>query len=188
MNITLRKANALQLSIQEAIRAIEVKGTVDLNQFQGDSVLGQARDTAVTNDVRRANLTRVLYEIRAAVGEANVSSGVSRKLAHAAFIDKRVAQLQALVASENVQTDSAVIQGRLEELRNIKSDHRLYGYRDNVTTGVFTAADVDSFRGTIQALKREKQKLNDEVLELNVRTEIALSESIVQLLQQENLV
>jgi hypothetical protein len=40
----------------------------------------------------------------------------------------------------------------------------------------------------IKNLKKQKQKLNDEVLELNIKTEIPLSEEVVATLQSEGLV
>jgi hypothetical protein len=36
-------------------------------------------------------------------------------------------------------------------------------------------------------LKKQKQKLNDEILELNIKTEIPLSDDIVATLQSEGL-
>ena len=189
MKLTLRKASALQQSIQEAIRHIEVKTTIALNQFQGDAVLASARQTAIDNDSRRYNLTKVLYTIRAKVGTANDANGISSKLTLAACIDKRIGQLQGFVSTDSLQEDAVVVNGKLEQLRNDKSDRRtMYGYSDTVNTGVFTAEDVANFKKEQQDLKKQKQTLNDEILELNVRSEIELDENTVFTLQQEGLV
>ena len=190
MKITLRKASALQQSIQEAIRNIEIKAKVELNQFQGDAVLATARESARENDARRYNLTKVLYTIRGKVGTVNAEAGVNAKLGLAACIDKRIGQLQGLVAAENLQEDSVVINGKLEQLRNSKEEtrSRLYGYADTVSTGVFTAEDIAEFKKEQQDLKKQKQSLNDEILELNVRSDIELDEHTVATLQQEGLV
>jgi hypothetical protein len=40
----------------------------------------------------------------------------------------------------------------------------------------------------IRELKNQKQKLNDEVLELNVRTEIKLSQDVEEILRAEGLI
>jgi hypothetical protein len=40
----------------------------------------------------------------------------------------------------------------------------------------------------IRELKNQKQKLNDEILELNVRTEIALTAEVEQVLRAEGLI
>jgi hypothetical protein len=40
----------------------------------------------------------------------------------------------------------------------------------------------------ILSLKKQKQKINDEVLELNIKTEIPLTEDVVAVLQAEALI
>jgi hypothetical protein len=190
MKITLRKASALQNAIQEAVKAIEVAVKVELNQFQGDAVLESARQKALTNESRRAELTRVLYQIRAQVGQANVASGIDARLASAAYIDKRIGQLQGCISADALQEDAVVISGKLEQIRSSKDEGRrsIYGFHDTVSTGVFTQADIVELKAKQQSLKKEKQKMNDEILELNVRTEITLTDDAVAVLTREGLV
>lgn len=191
MNISLRKANAVQNGINEALKSIEIKTTVELNEFQ-DVVaeLKKANDTLFTNDSRRQRLLLALYNIRGLVGAANASSGIDMKLATAAFIEKRIGQLEALSKLEAV-TDLAVINGKLEKIRNDKSEtarSRIYGYNDTVSTTVVSAEQIAQVKTEIQNLKKQKQKLNDEILELNIKTEIPLSEDVVKTLSEEGLV
>jgi hypothetical protein len=190
MKITLRKANALQTAIQDHIKTIEVKTSVSLNEFQvPQTELSAARDTLITNDTRRNQLTKALYAIRAKVGFANATNGVSDLLTQAAYIDKRIGYVKGLVESDAVE-DEVVINGKLDKIRNDKSDNRrsIYGYNDTVTTGVLTADQISGFRQEMLSLKKEKQGINDKVLELNVRTEIELDDDTVTLLQAEQLV
>ena len=80
MNITLRKANAIQHSINEAIKKIEVALTVEINEFQTvEEVITKANSLLVENDTRRQKLTMALYNIRALLGTANTSSGIHRQ-------------------------------------------------------------------------------------------------------------
>lgn len=191
MNISLRKANAVQNGINETLKGIEIKTTVELNEFQ-DVVaeLKKANDALFTNDSRRQRLLLALYNIRGLVGAANASSGIDMKLATAAFIEKRIGQLEALSKLEAV-TDLAVINGKLEKIRNDKSEtarSRIYGYNDTVSTTVVSAEQIAQVKTEIQNLKKQKQKLNDEILELNIKTEIPLSEDVVKTLTEEGLV
>lgn len=190
MNISLRKAAALQNSILDAIKSIEVVTTVELNEFV-DVVteLKRANDVLFVNDTRRQRLLLALYNIRGLVGTANAQSGVDLKLATAAFVDKRVGQLEEFAKCKPV-TDVAVLTGKLDKLRNDKSDSRsrIYGYSDTVSTSVFSQEQLDQITSEIKNLKRQKQKLNDEILELNIKTEIPLSEDVVKTLQAEGLV
>jgi hypothetical protein len=189
MNISLRKANAIQNSITEAIRGIDIKTTVDLNEFQDvASELQNANNTLFANDSRRQRLLMALYNIRALVGTANAQSGIDMKLATAAFIDKRVAQLSELSSNKPVM-DLAVINGKLEKIRNRKDDSRsIYGRDETVSTSVIGEEQLTQIKSEIQNLKKQKQKLNDEVLELNIKTEIPLSEDVVKTLTEEGIV
>jgi hypothetical protein len=190
MNISLRKAAALQNSIQDTIKTIVVNTNIELNEFV-DIVaeLKKANDTLFFNDNRRQRLLLALYNIRGLVGTANAQSGVDLKLATAAFVDKRVAQLEDFSKCKPV-TDPVVLKGQLDKIRNEKGDNRrsLYGYNDTVTTSVLSQEQLDQIVAEIKNLKRQKQKLNDEILELNIRTEIPLSEDVVKTLQAEGLI
>ena len=191
MNISLRKANAVQNGINEALKGIEIKTTLELNEFQ-DVVaeLKKANDVLFTNDSRRQRLLLALYNIRGLVGAANASSGIDMKLATAAFIEKRIGQLDALSKLEAV-TDLAVINGKLEKIKNDKSEssrRSLYGYNDTVSTTVVSQEQIAQVKTEIQNLKKQKQKLNDEILELNIKTEIPLSDDVVKALSEEGLV
>ena len=190
MNITLRKANAVQSSINDTIKGIKVDFTVELNEFQDvEAAITKANSELVVNDGRRQKLTMALYNIRALVGTANAASGINTALAKAAFIDKRITQLTELSTLSPV-SDLAVITGKLDKIRNRKEDSRasLYGRDDTVSTSVVSKAQIDQAKAEIQNLKKQKQKLNDEVLELNIKTEIPLSAEVVATLTEEGLV
>lgn len=188
MKITLRKANALQNSIQDHLKTIETKVVVSLNEFQDpEGVVSVARGELVANDMRRAQLTKALYRIRALVGKQNVYVGISDLLADAAYIDRRLGHLKGLAESDATEA-TAVIVGKLDKIRNDKSDRRLYGYNDAVNAGVLTADQIAGIKGDMLALKKQKQSINDKILELNVRTEIELDADTVEVLTREQLV
>lgn len=190
MNITLRKANAIQNSINEAIRNIKIEKTVELNEFQDVATeLQRVNSELIANDGRRQKLLLALYNIRGLVGVANAQSGIDVNLAKAAFIDKRISQLEEL-ASAGKMTDLEVIKGKLEKIKNLKDEarSRIYGYGDTVSTSVVTAEQIDQAKGEILNLKKQKQKLNDEILELNIKTEIPISEDVELTLQAEGLI
>jgi uncharacterized protein YdcH (DUF465 family) len=109
-------------------------------------------------------------------------------LAKAAFIDKRIGQLNELAEAKSV-TNIAVLNGKLDKIRNRKDESRasLYGRDDTVSTGVIGAEQITQAKIEISNLKKQKQKLNDEVLELNIKTEIPLSDDVVTTLQTEGL-
>lgn len=190
MNITLRKANAIQNSINEAIRNIKVDLNLEINEFQDPKAeLEKANTAAVNADARRQKLLLALYNIRGLVGQANAASGIDLNLAKAAFIDKRIGQLNDF-ANAQATTDLDVIKGKLDKIKNDKGENSrrsLYGYNDTVSTSVLAQAQIDQAKTEILNLKKQKQKLNDETLELNIKTEVPLSDDVVATLQAEGL-
>ena len=190
MNITLRKANAVQNSINETVKNIKVELTVEINEFQNvEDTLSKVNNELIANDGRRQNLTMALYNIRALVGTANAASGIDTALAKAAFIDKRIGQLEQLASGTEI-TSLEVIKGKLEKIKNDKGENSrrsIYGYSDTVSTGILSKEQIAQAKTEILNLKKQKQKLNDEILELNIKTEIPLGDDTVATLQAEGL-
>lgn len=190
MNITLRKANAVQNSINEAIKSIKINLNAEINEFQNvEEAIQRANSDLIANDGRRQKLTMALYNIRALVGTANAASGIDTSLAKAAFIDKRIGQLEQLASAEEM-TSLEVIKGKIEKIKNDKGENSrrsLYGYNDTVSTSVLSKEQIAQAKAEVLNLKKQKQKLNDEVLELNIKTEIPLADDVVATLQAEGL-
>jgi len=185
MQINLRKANNVQTSIQDAINSVDTEMSIEINEFQ-DPVkeIQLANDTLFANDARRMKLLQAFYNIRALVATANASCGISTNLAKAAFIEKRLQQLLSF-ASQKPVTDMDVIKGRLDRIKN-RDDKEYYG-RDTVTTSIIGKEQIAQAKAEIKNLKKQKQKINDENLDLNFKTEIPLSEDTVSVLTEEGI-
>jgi hypothetical protein len=188
IKITLRKANAIQQNINDLLKNVQVKPVVELSEFV-DTVqtLQAANDAVMAADARRSDLLMALYSIRATVGVSNFQSGIGNRLSHIAYVDKRLQQLDQLTNETSKMKDLAIITGQLEKIRNRREEHRMYGYENTVSTGVLQQAQIDSISGIMRELKKQKQKLNDEVLELNVRTEIELTDEVESVLLREGI-
>ena len=189
MKINLRKANALQLSVQEAIKSIKFDTEVKINEFQvAEDEITKAREAFAAKQERHRGLLNSLYDIRKAVSQANATQGVDVKLADVALMDKKI-QYLAELAGKSVRDSVEVVAGKLDKLRNRKEDSRslYYGHDATVDTSIFTAEDIAGFRAAVNMGKKAKQKLQDELLEINVRTEIDLSADAVTVLTSEGL-
>jgi hypothetical protein len=190
MNISLRKASALQNSINDAVKGIEFDAQVKINEFQdAEAEIKQAATQFCNNLVRRDSLVSALYEIRKAVGAGNAQAGIDSRLADVAHLEKQIQFYNGLVGNKARESDK-VIAGRLDKIRNDKSENRrtIYGYNDTVDTSIFTREDLDGFRRTVSKAKKSKQALQDQILELNVQTQITLSDESVKTLQAEGLI
>jgi hypothetical protein len=187
MNITLRKASALQNAINETLKGLEVTTTVTVDEFQdAGAVIAAKRNEVSQTVVRKAGLLDVLYAVRKGVAAANATAGITDLLAEVAQLDKRI-QLQNALASAGVQLEAAVLDGRLNRLREQTGEARLYRHTSGVETGVFTQEEIAAAKAELADLKKRKQALQDRLLELNVGTTVALSEKSVIVLQQEGL-
>lgn len=187
MNITLRKASALQNAINETLKGLEVTTTATVDEFQdAGAVIAAKRNEVSQTVVRKAGLLDVLYAVRKGVAAANAGAGITDLLAEVAQLDKRI-QLQNALASASVQLEAAVLDGRLNRLREQTGEARLYRHTSGVETGVFTQEEIAVAKAELADLKKRKQALQDRLLELNVGTTVALSEKSVIVLQQEGL-
>jgi len=189
MNVTLRKANTIQNNIQDVIKSIKFESTIKLNEFQdAEAVINSAGEIFIKNLQRRDNLLVALYEIRKAVSKANDQAEISHRLAEVAHLEKQISFFEN-ISSNDVREDEKVIAGKLEKIRNRKDDARsIYGHGDEIHTSIFDKDELDGFKKIAAKAKKSKQKLQDEILELNVRTEISLSEVTVGTLAAEGLI
>jgi hypothetical protein len=175
MEITLRKANALQNAINDAVKALDLRYDVTLNEFEdATDQIQTARDRFFAEAETRDKLLMSLYDIRAKVARANAESGINDMLTNVAYLEKQISHKQML-ASKGVQTALRVLNGQLNKLKEVKDDGYGYSRRDVVTT-IFTEEEVEEFKRSANEFKREKQRLQDTLLELNVQTTITLDD------------
>jgi len=169
MQVSLRKANALQVLINEALKGLEFKADVSINEFQAPAKeIELAKQKFDRNLQRRGNLISALYDIRTKVASANAENNIDNLLADLARIEKDLVFF-APFAKANVQTDLKVIGGKLEKIANPDSD-------------------LEDFRSNLSLAKKKKQALQDALLEANVRTTIELAAGTVEVLKAEDII
>ena len=185
MQISLRKANAIQVAINEVLKGLEFKAEISINEFQKpEEEITSAAKTFWNNVDRRTALLRSLYEIRKAVATANAANDIDNILADLAALEKDFAFFSAHSKTKE-RLAAEVIQGKLEKIANRTEDS--YYAKAEVETSVFDQNDLKGLaRGAVKA-KKAKQKLQDELLELNVRTTITLSGEAVATLTAEDI-
>ena len=185
MKISLRKANALQAAINDAISALDLSTEVRINEFENPS---EKMDNAVIrleqNLSRRSDLLDALYEVRNLVAAANNASGINTLLGTAARLDKDLS-LNSRLAKLEPALGADVIGGKLAKIKTRTEDY--YGREDMVLTTVLNSAKLDAFKAKAALLKKEKVAVQDKLLELNVRTEIEISAGTVTVLEKENI-
>ena len=185
MQVSLRKANALQVAINEALKGLEFKTETGINEFQKpEEVIAAASKTFFDNVNRRNILLRSLYEIRKATSAANVANDIDGRLADLALLEKEVTFF-APYSKIKVRLSEAELAGKLARIAN-RTEDSFYA-KAEVETSVLTPEDIKLLSNRATASKKAKQKLQDELLELNVRTTITLSEETVATLTAEDI-
>jgi hypothetical protein len=187
MQVSLRKANALQVAINEALKGLEFKSDVSINEFQNPAQeIELAKRKFDLNVQRRWNLISALYDIRTKVASANAANDIDNLLADLARLEKDLVFF-APFAKANVQTDLKVIGGKLEKIANREGESYSF-HSSEVSTSIFTETDLESFRSNLSVSKKKKQALQDQLLEVNVRTTIELAAGTVAVLNAEDII
>ncbi len=183
MNITLRRAKAIQTSIVSATERLNVVTQIELNQFQDIlSQLENAYTLAINTDARISNLTAALFSIRKLVGEANATSNIDTLMNQSAFLTRRIAQLSEL-ASAPEMIDLDILIGKVSQLASESSSWR--GSSNAPRTSVFTATQIAEYTTELANLRRQKQQIDDEILSINISTKIELSAETIATLNAE---
>lgn len=189
MKINLRKASAIQQNINEALKALDFNYTVSINEFQTptaeiEKISKQFEDNLKT----REDLLDTLFEIRSAVGEQNNRQGVTANLVELARLEKDISFFSQFVKAPVAQ-DLATLTGKIKKLSAQEgSADRYYRNETEVVTSVLDADDTEAFRVQVAAAKKRKQKLQDELLTLNVNAEITLSPHAVETLKKADII
>lgn len=194
MQINLRKANAIQNEIKRVINSIVLETQISVNEFTPSisDKLNEARQKLEDDRNRKAGLVESLYEIRRKVGVANATSGINELLTAIELIDARAA-IENNVVLASPMLDRQELNARVEKAKITPTEDRLALrssiYRDaNIVTGVLQKIDIDVSKLLVKTLKREKQSIQDNLLQLNVNTLIELSESTVSVLKEEGII
>jgi hypothetical protein len=185
MKLTLRKANAVQASINDAIKALDLSTSVTLNEFEGVAEqIAESRERFWKNAATRNSLVTALYEIREKIAAANAASGINTMLAHVAMFERQLSY-NAMLAGKGAQTALRVLNGQIKKVAEAKDE---FGYsRRDIATSIFTEDEVELFRRSAADFKREKQRLQDRLLELNVQTTIELNGETATFLEKADI-
>ena len=192
MQINLRKANAIQAEIRRAISSVHAKDAVSITEFTSDveAVLSRGTLEFMQALQRKEALNKALFQIRKAVGRANVECGISDVLADIESLDAQIA-IKNQIANAAIRKDTSEINARIAKMKQSTGERAavLYGDRYNsVETTVVSENDVATAKSILKTMKRDRQALNDKLLQLNVNTLVELTDFTKLTLQEEGLI
>jgi len=140
---------------------------------------------------KRKDLLDTLYVIRKAVAKANHEKDVDFILADVARLDNDIGFYNRVTSLSEPRVNGDVLKGKLEKIAKREDDgsSRIYGRSpDIVTTHIFNQEELKNFELQLAEVKKEKQKLQDRLLEINFQTEVELADEQEAVLRAANLV
>jgi hypothetical protein len=186
MEISLRKATAIQNSINEAVKGLNFDYTARISEYEdSEKVISELTEKFNDSIRRRERLLEALYAIRKNVGTANLKEGIDIRMADAAHLEKQI-QFYTPLFGARTKLSQEVIDGKLSKIKNADSNSRLY--RDEVIdTSIFSQQDLTNFKSIVNFARKKRQKIQDEILELNVKTTITITSEVEKTLKDEGI-
>jgi hypothetical protein len=190
MQINLRKANAIQHEIRAALKGMRRDVRISVTEFED---AGKAIDKALAayddSLAKSEALTTALFEIRGKVGSANETGGINAALTRVAEIGELISLYTPATADSAQCLDDMVLAGKVAKLKEQPKDSSGYYGRgeETVQTGIFDETALKAAKTRIATLKREKRDLQDQLLAMNVKVTITLSDAAVAALTEEGI-
>lgn len=182
MEITLRKANAIQREIKSVMSTLGATApTVELNTFTNINDIEGMTETLRANIESLDILRMVLYNIRKSVSTANHVSGINDLLADVAYQTEGMKSLEGIALGE-VMPSMGEIDRRIDASGSDK--YQYSGMRVSIVPAVM----VEKAKNCIAVAKREKISIQDKLLNMNITTTITLSDETVEVLRSHTLV
>lgn len=188
MKLTLRKANAIQLLINEQLNTKAVNAFVTIGKYSDvDTAVKEASTVFDASVTFKLNLIEVLYAIRELVSDASNSVGVSSILTDLAKINKIEALFKTVSETTNFYPGTEAIKQQHHDLRNAIQTST-FRQADSFSVSLLSKQAVELYGKNLSELRKKKQKLSDKLLELNIKTEIELADKFADILTAYDIV
>ena len=188
MKISLRKAHALQKRIEETISNLPFTLSISIDEFDNIPEKIELQKNELLQSIQdKRDLLIVIGGIRDRVAIAGAAYYVSKNLAEIAVIDKLIKMYSDLAKVIPAKDSTETLQKRVEKSIEHRNAHP-GAYEVGVYTTLLSQSDIDGFKQKVIELKKNKQNLQDKLLELNLTIEIDLLASEQEILKRFGLI
>ena len=191
MKISLRKANTIQELVGEALQQpLESPAHLDVMAIdEWRDALTSARETLLSEVETRAQLVSVRYEVRKRISFENAKQGVTNLLATLAETDTMINLMKRNVVDRPLADKYDVVEKKRERKITLLDKEGMHVYRsDTYDVSIIDAETIKTYKEKVKVLKRKRQRITDELLEKNIRSEIELPSWTVDLLREHGLI
>jgi hypothetical protein len=183
MQITLRKAHALQLTISDAIKGNKILSAVRITEFESvNDVVDAGTQLFVKNLKTQEELIKTLFTIRALLSEANASSGVNVLLCDLALQEQLIKCYKPFAQTE-VMGDRAVLQRKLDKVEN-STEQSWDRSSSSIDSSVITSAMSLQLEVAWFNARQAKESVANSLLAINVTQSIKLDDDTVNILKK----
>lgn len=186
MKINLRKAAVVQQQIQEEVKRIgSEKSSITVSLYDTDisaKITAQAEKYKL-NTQRVSRLLDVNRFLRDVVARKNAETGIVGYLAEDAMLSTFETRLRGMTELQTSISQTALEKEIASRIATITSERNLYGRNEhNIEVNVIDESFVESAKQELEQVRRRRRKIKDEMVSINVRTEIDVPEQVALVL------
>jgi hypothetical protein len=201
MEITLRRAHALEKACAEVIGTLNVEPSFQLTVYTNDldKVLFEKDADAkrIINNI--SDLLSAQYIIRQLIGQKN-SISIGPLLTQKALLNEREKVISGLlgiraisvnkrynISNSYIEHDflkiSPIVNGIKERMKIATSE-----IQEQIEVATLSPETVKNFENALSNIKRDRRNIQDEIAELNLTTKITLPDDVVKTLHKHNII
>lgn len=187
MRINLRKAAAVQQAIQDEVKRINVDHETRVSFFDGGAkfTLAAHFERFAAEQSRRERLLVALYTLRQIVARKNAEAGITDRLAEEAHLAALESSLAAISRCEP-QPDLELLGRELQARREGKEES--YGGRNyHMMVSALPADYIKNTEAHLANIRRTRRRIRDEMVSVNVKTEVEVPSEVSTVLVELGL-
>ena len=191
MKINLRKASVVQQTIVDEIKRLGTEDTtVKISLFE-PNINARLEEQLVKVKANHSQAGRLLNAnkfLRAVVAKKNAEVGITDYLAEEAMLASAEARLKAYSESA-VRQNLDALMAEIESRKATSANERvsIYGREYTVDVNVVPAEAITEAKKELENIRKRRRKIKDEMVSINVRTEIEVPEQVAQVLTELGL-
>ena len=191
MKINLRKASVVQQTIVDEIKRLGTEDTtVKISLFE-PNINARLEEQLVKVKANHSQAGRLLNAnkfLRAVVAKKNAEVGITDYLAEEAMLASAEARLKAYSESA-VRQNLDALMAEIESRKATSANERvsIYGREYTVDVNVVPAEAITEAKKELENIRKRRRKMKDEMVSINVRTEIEVPEQVAQVLTELGL-
>lgn len=190
--VNLRKANAIQNNLGEAVREYTMPNTsLDIlfnDHWQADVISRAAEHALAIETINRIQDIRTY--LRSSIADANHDVGINSILSAVSGMERKIDFLENLLKYQDEREENSVVERKRQiKLQNVDKQPETHSFSSRMmdremsyNVSIFDASWKPGIKKEIKLLKQQRQAQLDKVLELNVRTTIHIDNDMVQFL------